>query len=195
MKSTTVRGKSLQLVCSEMTFQIGIVGADGALLASDCQYLFGVGNYGTADQSPPIRHSSMSSKMYWYGGHIACCPSGNDYSDIAAQQCCSIQSPDIGTEELLRDACHSALVTAERHYQDPTYLQGSLLLARRHDGTSELWAADIQSMAPEGFIDPRHPRRVTGHVWSETEPILPSFFWNGIYRATHASPLLQNWRG
>jgi len=150
-----------------VTFQIGIVGLDGVLLASDCQHVSGIGVYGANEPYIPYKHSSMSSKLYWSGGEIGCCPSGNDYSDIAAQYCINHSSEQASTKQLLHDACHLVLKMAKNQGSSIDQLQGSLLLVRRDHGRSELWAADIQDAEmTEEIIVPKRPRLIHNHVWS-----------------------------
>ena len=115
-----------------VTFQIGIVGSDGVLLASDRRYT----------RPGPVRTTFDADKIK-ISGNVAYCCSGDDLTQIAADDACLIwASKKTRSKESLVTSIVDSLGKLEKWN-----IPGSILLANDAGSHVELFRVDIYSRA------------------------------------------------
>jgi hypothetical protein len=130
-----------------VTFQVGIVGTDGVLLAGDLRY---------TDGSSGLRAGSHSSKIH-VRGSLASCASGDRWASRAAECCLNNLRSGDGAGEHMFEQCRRVLEQCELEGDKPQAPHGSILFVSRNDGKSELWFADFRT----GEI----PRNIQDRIW------------------------------
>jgi hypothetical protein len=132
-----------------MTLQVGLVGIDGLVIASD---RLTSGWEGTVD-----RNVSLISKFYQSNGFI-CCSSGDDVARLAAANICKVKSKDIlktasqqDRKEIIRKALERAGTTAWKQTfgrQTTKGTNGTIrkVIAACPDGT--LWLLEFRNRSP-----------------------------------------------
>jgi hypothetical protein len=120
----------------QMTFQVGMVGTDGVLLASDLLYTGYAGDF---------RQSGSGSKIIYDGKQIAYCASGGSRplavaSHYAKYFCEGDGEQAFMTRQRLIDARNSV----EKEFTPSAASDGELLLAQAIEGHVELWHMGIR---------------------------------------------------
>jgi hypothetical protein len=131
-----------------LTFQVGMVGSDGILLASDLKRTH-------VGMLRGIYRTSSNQQKIHIEGHVAYCSSGDDLAEVAAQTfCAQAASGFVGDSEIHRRLVASAqeALTKEKGAKPNGLLSrrgGSVLFAlRTADGRFQLWCLDVIGLAP-----------------------------------------------
>jgi len=133
-----------------MTFQVGIVGSDGVLLASDRSHLSFAPGQGSA------RTSYSASKIHTEGC-IAYCTSGGEYSAFAAKRIIHYLSTDRGVEQMrkaLEDAGWEALQLCLKSLGQEVMefrRHGSVLAVNISSSPVSLWHMDVAFVGREAI--------------------------------------------
>lgn len=161
-----------------MTFQVGIVGSDGILLASDTQYT-----------SDGIRHSTNSPKIHIDGGVAWCC-SGATVAELFGQSYSrrfQLDCDDIGG---LMSECRDNLLA---DYDDTLWPghRGTVLTVQRSGVDVQLWRIEIHTS--QGAQLP--PMRIYTQKWEGDESNPAVFFQRYMQGQKHPLDRLKSVAG
>lgn len=145
-----------------MTFQVGIVGLDGVLLASDLKHAL--------DDGHSIRTSHHKSKLR-ASTEIACCASGReDVAMYAARLCVAESSASSITERLEHSAERAMQAHASIFADNPNLFCGTLLTAHLENDRVNLYQLNLQRPLIQAC------RILTGHVYAGDRTNAAVFF-------------------
>ena len=141
-----------------LTFQVGIVGTDGVLLASDRGYT----NY----HDGGFRTTSRSSKVLYTTGDFACCASGDQCASDAATLCQADCFCPLPIHERLYSASSAALEQCEDLGEDAARCHGEVIAAERSEGKVRLWIMQVRSVLKKPIMIPSSPTIVDRYRWT-----------------------------
>jgi hypothetical protein len=143
-----------------VTFQVGMVGSDGAVLASDTRALSTAGVQ--SGISAGVDCSSTTQKLFCYDElRCAYCVAGNDntirwIANGVHDRLKKLRESRLGSDEvkaLLWDAVNEVCKPRMNEFGDPSsprhyHVAGAMLLAYRGKDKVELWRIDLTGFAP-----------------------------------------------
>ena len=129
-----------------MTFQVGLVGTDGIVLASDTKYRVN-------DPVTQFRSTDDAKKInIMDDGRFAYCLAGGNWANLVMERFLRPITEIDSIRERLDLSCKAVFQQSTKDQQDDPFWRGSILLIERERPSSALWHVDYKY--------PPEPRRI-----------------------------------